>query len=890
FDLTGLPPTELELDAFLADRRPDAFERVVDSLLASVAFAEHQARHWLDVVRFAETLGHEFDYPIPNAWRYRDYVVRAFHADVGFDQLVREHIAGDLLEVKRRHPTEGFDESILGTGFWWFAEQGHSPVDVRKHTADRVHNQLDVLGKAFLGLTVGCARCHDHKFDAISARDYYALAGYLKSSRYLQRDARASLVSSPAKQLVVERSRLRRAWSARVLAFASDVPRALADALRDGPVSGAAERWRTALRDKAIDRDPHHPAWGLRTFLRNRHGSVAELRERWAKAVARTSRPSARTPIVLADFAVRDYAGWFREGVAFGSGPIHAPLLLESDWFPPAVHAAGWAHSAVHGLTAQGVLHSPTFRIERGYLHVLAHGRESRIRVVLEGFDLIRAPIYGGLKRFVDDTMPRWYTFDLRRFAGQRAFVEFVDQEASDLADDVRGNGYRTGGYLAVRRVVCADDPVPPTFDAGIVATMLGDASPEVSVEPATALASSHARAIAAAADGLARGVLTDEQSRLLDWLWERQWIVPQPTDPQSLAVQRRRVRELDARSVRPMHVPAMSDGTGEDEHVFIRGSHHALGPKVPRRLLTAIGGAAPPAAPVRGSGRLQLAERILAADDPLPARVFVNRLWKHVFGRGLVATVDDFGVQGSPPSHPELLDWLARRFVADGWSTKKAIRRMVLSRTYRMASASTPEGEVRDPNNRWLHRMPVRRLPAESLRDAILSVSGRLDRTLGGAGVPPHLTRFQQAGRGRPRSGPLDGGGRRSLYLRVGRNFLDAFLLAFDFPLPASTMGRRAVTNVPAQALALLNDPFVHGEAGRWAAEVVRSHTTPERRIVAVWRRALLRVPRPAELQQVRAFLADQARVHGCGLDDPRPWQDLCHAVFNLKEFLFRR
>ncbi|HEV3006317.1 MAG TPA: DUF1549 domain-containing protein, partial [Pirellulales bacterium] len=186
FDLTGLPPTAAEIESFLGDDSPQALERVVDRLLASPHFGERWARHWLDLVRYAESRGHEFDYPIPNAYQYRDYVVRALNADVPYDQFVVEHVAGDLLPAPRLNPARGFNESILGTGFWFLGEEVHSPVDIRGDETDRNDNKIDALSKTFLGLTVACARCHDHKFDAISTQDYYALAGFVLSSSYRQ--------------------------------------------------------------------------------------------------------------------------------------------------------------------------------------------------------------------------------------------------------------------------------------------------------------------------------------------------------------------------------------------------------------------------------------------------------------------------------------------------------------------------------------------------------------------------------------------------------------------------------------------------------------------------------------------------------------------------------
>ncbi len=188
FDLLGLPPKPEEIDAFIRDTSPQAWPELVDRLLASPQFGERWARHWLDLVRYAETRGHEYDYEIPNAWQYRDYVIRAFNADVPYDQFVREQIAGDLLHRPRLDPTGRVNESVIGTGFWFLGEWLHSPVDIRQDELDRIDNQIDVLGKTFLGLTIGCARCHDHKFDAISTKDYYSLAGFLESSSY--RDVR----------------------------------------------------------------------------------------------------------------------------------------------------------------------------------------------------------------------------------------------------------------------------------------------------------------------------------------------------------------------------------------------------------------------------------------------------------------------------------------------------------------------------------------------------------------------------------------------------------------------------------------------------------------------------------------------------------------------------
>ena len=333
-----------------------------------------------------------------------------------------------------------------------------------------------------------------------------------------------------------------------------------------------------------------------------------------------------------------------------------------------------------------------------------------------------------------------------------------------------------------------------------------------------------------------------------------------------------------------------MTDGTPEDDRVHLRGSPHKFGDVVPRRFLEAIAGSDQPApAPEQGSGRLDFARRLVDPANPVLVRVLVNRIWKHHFGEGLVRTPDDFGNMGQPPTHPELLDFLSRQFVTKGWSIKKLHRLLLLSNTYQMSSiARDSRAEEIDPQNKLWHRMPLRRLEAETIRDAILAVSGRLDRKMFGSGVTPYLTEFM-IGRGRPgASGPLDGDGRRTIYLAVRRNFLNPMLLAFDYPIPFSTNGRRSVSNVPAQALSLMNNPFVLEQAADWARRVVAENSrsarpNPQRCTSS----AFGRPPTEAEIQDAASFVDEQIAAIRAWRNR-RPWADLAHVLFNVKEFIF--
>ncbi|MCA9086821.1 MAG: DUF1553 domain-containing protein, partial [Planctomycetaceae bacterium] len=332
-----------------------------------------------------------------------------------------------------------------------------------------------------------------------------------------------------------------------------------------------------------------------------------------------------------------------------------------------------------------------------------------------------------------------------------------------------------------------------------------------------------------------------------------------------------------------PVPVLAISDGTPEDEHIFIRGNHLNPGRIAPRRWMTVL---RPDDQLISESsiGRLQLAEQVLAQSNPFPARVMVNRIWHHLFGEGIVGSTDNFGVLGKRPTHPELLDHLAWRFREEGWSIKRMLRSLLLSRTYRMSSQPSEAADLVDPGNELLHRFRVRRLEGEAVRDTILAVSGQLNRKMFGPSVPVYLTPFME-GRGRPASGPLNGEGRRSIYISVNRNFLSPLMLAFDVPAPVTTIGDRGVSNVPAQALILLNNEFVAEQSRLWAQRLRRDHTSAHEQLVQAWRQLLGREPMNEEVAMMEDFMAQQSA------GDVSPEESLahvCHVLLNSKEFLF--
>ncbi len=817
FVLTGLPPTPAELQFFVTDSSADAYEKQVDRLLASPHFGERWARHWMDVVRYAESRGHEFDYPVLGAWRYRDYLIRAFNADVPYDQFVREHLAGDMIQNPRLHPEKGFNESVYGTAFYTLGEGKHSPVDIRKEESDIIDNMIDVTSKTFQGLTVSCAKCHDHKFDPIPTKDYYSLYGIFESSRVTAHPADMTAAS------------LRGIDSLRQL--------------------------KQAIR---------------RTLAKNMPQSIAQPVRQFEHAPVLGIPLRADCHKVLGDFREGQWPGWYSDGIAFGGKPVMGDPVFDESGSRLLRFEPGKASSKQLALNLPGALRSPNFIIEFDSLIVRAAGEGSVIRVVVDNFQLIQWPIHGYLRQELDDPKMREYHFHLADLKGEKAYVEFLPgRHFPHKGEAIQSrNLFRQpeDAWVEVEYAIVFDDTVPDMRSRIVPAT-----------DPIAAMQAWKARKATAA------------QVALLNQLLQKGELKAQTGATQELI---RSYRKLaDKPLFNREFILGMTEGDGVNSPVFIRGNHLQVSEEpVKRRFFAAL-----PEVDVSfegvGSKREELAEGMLHPQNPLTSRVMVNRIWHHLYGRGIVETVDNFGAQGTLPTHPELLDYLAIRFQEEGWSMKKMMRLMVLSATFRQSTQVDSAASATDPLNHLIHHYPVRRLEGEAIRDAILATSDCLDPTMMGESVPVYLTQFMK-GRGRPwLSGPLDGDGRRSIYTSILRNFLPPMMLVFDMPAPFSAFGKRNVSNVPAQSLTLMNDPFVIEQAGYWAQSVLETAANPEDRIEAIYLRALSRRPSAEEVAEGMTFLKMQAASYECegeeALNEVQIWQDYCHALFNAKEFI---
>ncbi len=729
FDVTGLPPTPEEVDAFLADDAPRAFERVVDRLLASPGYGERWGRHWLDVARYAEDQAHTFGVkPNSNGYRYRDWVIDALNRDMPYNEFVFRQIAGDQMgeapEVAR--------QQVAALGFFGLGAVYYKNSDAAKAAADELDDRIDTLTRGFLGLTVSCARCHDHKYDPIPTQDYYSLAGVFRSSE---------LSNAP----LVEEAEVRR----------YDEAQAGIKKLEEGlKLEGSNSRMRLAL--DGLDNVPAYvqAAWAV-----NESAKLPKPRN-----PAQTAKAAQ-----LEEPQLRRWMGLLARNKSGGFASMRPMVELPS----------GLAASAeIAGLPAPA--------------GSAVEGSAAPVPVLPE-----------------------------------------VPEPVLDAAVAVRENLRTVLAAIQAARAAAPGKPVALNGPAKEAEELFGDRGP--------------------------LAVSEDELSAR----------VP------AYAEQKRGLEEAKKASP-PMYPVAhvIRDAKPADMNVFVRGNPKNVGERAPRRFLRVLCREGEPTAFTKGSGRVELAEAVASAENPLTARVMVNRLWKHHFGRGLVGTPSNFGVLGEKPTHPELLDYLALRLVEEGWRLKAVHREILLSATYALGVGGDPRNEAVDADNMWRWRASRTRLDVESWRDALLSVSGRLDRAMGG----PSTDLANAANN------------RRTVYARVSRHELDALLRLFDFPDANITCDKRTETTVPQQQLFVLNSPFMVEQAKAFAQRLLGDASARDdaARLQRAYLLAFGRPPSETELKGLGAYLAASDPEDTKAANKLSRWERLCMILLGSNEFYY--
>ena len=756
--LTGLLPEREQQQSFAARWAQDqdaAIAETVDQLLRSPRYGERWGRHWLDVVRFAESTGGGRSMMLPDAWRFRDYVICAINADKPLPQLIREHIAGDLLPFET---DEQHDEQAIGAGYLMLGAINYEEQDKEQLRMDVVDEQIDSIGRTFLGMTLGCARCHDHKFDPIPTADYYALAGIFRSTRSLTPGNVCGWVTKP---------------------------------LRQGIDQAALSAWQE--RDKQLEQQ------------------IATL-----KRMPSTRKAAAGRAVPVSTLGL--------PGIVIDDGDA----VLEGEWvqscFQRPFLGEGYRHSGMPrtGLKAVYTVQLPD---DGEYLvrMVINHGtsRSDRVPLVVRHAD-------GETQLAVSQRMAAGaggFT-ELGRFSFSKAEPAIVEVLAADAAPGhviidalhfIRTSEIPPGGIVA---------PTPtasPTANSGDTATQLRQLEAD---------RKAHAKA--------------------------------KPAIPVAMCVE---------------DEPAPGDW-----HQHIRGEIRNLGPIVPRGFLqVATPATHSSAASIEGravSGRRELAEWLASPDNPLTARVFVNRLWLNVMGEGLVRTPDNFGQTGDRPTHPELLDWLAAVFVTeDSSSTRAMLRRLCTSRTFRMSSAETSQVLQADPENRLWSRAVRRRMDAESLRDCLLQTAGTLDLSISGGPRIAKLGTYDNEYRHEDHPTFC-----RSIYVPVFRNTMLDLFEVFDAANPNSVTGRRIQSNRPSQALYMLNSPFVTEQARSAAERLLRQSAAEGLSPDATARRAVeICLGRAAAEQELQLLIPTPETANSVD-----HWAAIFHALYSSVDFRY--
>jgi hypothetical protein len=878
FTLTGLPPSVESVEGFVTDTSPQAYENYVQSLLDSPHFGEHWARHWMDVVHYADTHGYEWDAPAKNAWMYRDYLTRSFNADVPYNRLVLEQIAGDLVEP-RIDPQTKLNESLIACMALRLGERRHGDsAAVIGVSEEALANVIDTLGKAFLGTTLACAQCHDHKLDAVAQRDYYALAGVFMSTRWHVRTVDSE---DPNTAVVAElreiKQKIRSEFAKHWLASKDDLVAKLQAIPAD---EKAAAMFPTSLI--AFWQRMKAGPLTAEEFNTEQQRRIAENKAN-LKLVADLSKPDAS-------------GGWQWDGWGMQHGLARDGEIVVADEGDQALAqilpAGRWSHLWSPRLA--GALRSPLFPVGtvKTFSIRLAGGKHAAYSFILD------QAFHSERMQFLNQPVPAWMTLTAGNFdtlegsidtQPRRVYWELATKSLNNYFPPRHAYGGLNESEITDPRSwmgasqIYEHAPGKPPLDE------LKRFSPLVNTTDD--LPARFVNLLYAAIERWSREECDTEDALLLDEALRAKLLPAATSTTPALTELVTQYRTAEKRLQPDRTIGSAADwNEGRNERLAIRGSYTDFGDEVRRgngRLLDHLS----TTSSIASSGRLELARSIASEQNPLTARVYVNRIWLHLFGEGLVRTPDDFGHLGQQPSHPELLDYLTTRFIREGWSTKKLITLLLTSATWRQSSIADSKAMEVDPENRLWHHLPMRRLEAEAIRDSMLAVSGRLDPTLFGPPTDPYRT--AQDATKRLLSGPLDGNGRRSLYTKITLMEPPRLMALFNQPLPKLTVGKRDVTSVPDQALALLNDPFVVAMAKHWSEQVIKDGATaPDQRAARMFQTAFARPPRREEIERLTKLAqrsAELRKTEPSALMNCQPvWQDVAHAIFNLKEFVY--
>ena len=764
YDLTGLPPSPEAVEAFLNNTAPDAYEKLIDKLLKSPRYGEKWGRHWLDLVRYAETNGYENDSDKPYVWRYRDYVIDAFNQDKPYNQFIKEQLAGDELDTVTT-------ETVIATGYHKLGVWDDGPADRKLARYDYLDDIISTTGQVMLGMTIGCARCHDHKIDPISTQDYYSL-----------------------------------------LAFFHDIT-----PNNRGPLADIGTPEQQAVRDKQLAEKRLAEQEAQDNLFQIQEAIKIELAKNLPEAIV----PDMPTSPIR-ELMYRFYRDTFEQ---FPDDFDVLEPAAEGRLFSNAFSLAPASRKQNIGLVFEGALQVPEDATYTFHINL-----QGACRLILNGYRV----------------------------------AELIGERDVEIA--------LTHGDVPIRLEYFNKDLDKPQLEVSWSGTDFERQSLSTNATVNfNELLKTHAELIE-----------TNESLKAL---------VDQQKELKKQRDQRRRQRVPYEHQAL-----AVSEREQTPTHILRRGNPHLAGREVKPAFPEVLN---PPAVQIptvpedakSSRKRRVFAEWVANTENPLTARVMVNRIWQHHFGRGIVRSTNDFGQLGTPPTHPELLDWLASEFIASGWRLKAMHRLIMTSNAYRMSAQSNSRCVQQDANNNLFWRFDMRRLTAEEIRDTVLWITGKLNIKMGGPSVFPELPKEVLATSSRPRSvwgqSPPEEANRRSVYVKVKRSLLVPILNQYDQADTDSTCPVRFSTTVPTQSLTMLNGKFINDQAIAFANRMRwEGGVTVEDRVRFGLRLVLCREPIPTEMQQALAFMQELQQSEG--VTSEVALDRFALLALNLNEFVF--
>ncbi len=866
YDLTGLPPTPEEVAAFLADDKPGAFARVVDRLLASPHYGQRWGRHWLDVVRYGDSNGLDENLAFAHAWRYRDYVIEAFNQDLPYHTFLQEQIAGDLLPEPASEDVQL--RRIVATGFLCLGAKMLAEDDPVKMEMDIIDEQLDTLGKATMAMTLGCARCHEHKFDPISMGDYYALAGIFKSTRTMENFtvvARWQERPVATSEAIAHRDRIRQQideLQAKTENLIQQERNALLNTAREQfreyLLAGARQ---VSLQRLLAKRGPQiqqnnktlDPARQLIEAEHYDRGNVLKETSNYGKGIGVLVNRGETPNVVEYDIHV-PASGLYQLDIRYAAA-MARPCRLLVDGHVIRSDAAGKVTGSWYPDT-QTWFAEAIFPLSEG-----AHRLRLEHPTFFPHIDkLLLSPVPDAEAIL---TEPRFWKID------DATLLPGILHACAQLS---KSNEKEQGGPFQAWRFLLAHGTLEGySGTTELEGFLLAAPRPETLSDLADRYNQAHQS--------------KDHSAELKQVLNKKGGPFHPETIPESafseevreqIAMLRQKSEQQRKTLPNLPEAMAVSEGEPQDLRIHLRGNHLTLGAKVRRRFPKVLELDSTPVVPSESSGRLELAQWLTDPRHPLTARVLVNRVWQHHFGHGLVRTPDHFGNLGERPTHPELLDWLATRFVKSGWSIKSLHRLILCSSAWQQSTAWNPKAAQQDPENRLLWRMNRRRLEAEPLRDALLSVGGLLDEEMQGSLLPTKNRAYvTSTANVNPE---IYNTRRRTVYLPVIRSAVHDYLAAFDFGDPSVMRGRRDETTVAPQALFLMNSQVVAQASQALADRLLSERTNNEDRVELLFELLFSRSPTKEERHKALQFIQD----------DGLSWKSLCRALMMTNEFLY--